>query len=88
MNIDNLWKGNKLQYDVERIEEGLQRCIDDGMFIFAKVVSSRLTKNGDSYTSVRVTLREGGEIIDKHLAFTGVDPWIYSSVPLTALCDG
>jgi hypothetical protein len=87
MNINNLWKADQLQEDVEHIEDGLKDCIDDGMFIFAKVVSSKLNRHGDSYVSVRVTLREDSNIIDKYLAFTVVNGLIYSSVPLVALCD-
>lgn len=87
MNINNLWKADKLQDDVEHVEEGLQECIEEGMFIFAKVVSSKLNKNGDSYVSVRVTLREDGEIVDKYLAFTVINSWIYSTIPLVGLCN-
>lgn len=87
MIIKNLSKADKLQDDVEHVEEGLRECVGEGMFIYAKVVSSNLNKNGDSCVSVRVTLREDGNIIDKYLAFTVINSWIYSTIPLVGLCN-
>lgn len=87
MNIKNLSKGAELQSAVKRIIHGLKECVKEGMFIDANVVGSKLTKNSDCYISVKLTLRENGNIIDKHMAFSVVNNFIFPSIPFRALCD-
>ena len=87
MNINNLNKGNKLQTDVDNVFFGLQECIDNGMFIDAVITSSTIRNSGDSYIGVQVLVREDGEIVTKHIAFSVVNGVIYSAIPLIALCD-
>lgn len=87
MNIKNLSKGAELNSAVTRIIHGLKECVKAGMFIDANVVGSKLTKNSDCYISVKLTLREDGDIIDKHMAFSVVNNFIFPSIPLSALCD-
>jgi len=87
MNINNLWKGNHLQIDVDNVHAGLEECIADGMFIDAKITSSTIRDGGNSYICVNVLVREDGEIKNKNIAFSVINGVIYSAIPLTALCD-
>lgn len=87
MNINNLWKGNHLQIDVDNVQVGLEECIADGMFINAKITSSTIRDGGNSYICVSVLIREDGEIKNKNIAFSVINGVIYSAIPLTALCD-
>jgi hypothetical protein len=87
LNIKNLSKGAELQSAVKRIIHGLNECVKEGMFIDANVIGAKLTRNSDCYISVKLTLRENDNIIDKHMAFSVVNNFIFPSIPLRALCD-
>jgi len=86
MNIRNLSKSKQLATDTMNVEFGLRECVEDGMFIDAKITSSTL-RNSGSYIEVEVFLREDGRIVEKRIAFSVVNDVIYSAIPLTALCD-
>ena len=86
MNINNFSRSKKLETDTMNVAFGLKEAIKDGMFIDAKVTSSAL-RNDSSYIGVEVALREDGDIVTKHIAFSVMNNVIYSAIPLTALCD-
>ena len=86
MNIRNLSKSKQLATDTMNVEFGLRECIEDGMFIDAKITSSTL-RNSGSYIEVEVLLREHGEIVTKQIAFSVVNGVIYSAIPLIGLCN-
>jgi hypothetical protein len=86
MNINKLSRSKQLAKDALNVRFGLNECIGEGMFIDARITGSTL-RNDSSYIGVEVTLREYGEIVTKHIAFSVINDVIYSAIPLTALCD-
>ena len=86
MNIRNLSKSKQLATDTMNVEFGLRECVEDGMFIDARITGSIL-RNSGSYIEVEVLLREHGEIVTKQIAFLVTKNVIYSAIPLIALCD-
>ena len=84
--INKLTRSRQLATDAMNVEFGLKECIEEGMFIDAKITSSTL-RNSGSYIGVEVLLREHGEIITKQIALSVVNGVIYSAIPLIALCD-
>ena len=86
MNINKLGRSKQLEFDALNVRFGLKECIDEGMFIDARITGSTL-RNDSSYIGVEVTLREYGEIVTKQIAFSVINGVIYSAIPLTALCD-
>ena len=86
MTINKLSRNKQLETDSMNVEFGLAEAIANGMFIDARVTGSIL-RNDSSYISAEVLLREHGEIVTKHIAFSVINDVIYSAIPLTALCD-
>ena len=84
--INKLSKSKQLATDAMNVEFGLRECVEDGMFIDARITGSTL-RNSGSYIGVEVLLREHSEIVTKQIAFSVVNDVIYSAIPLTALCD-
>lgn len=87
MNLSKLTQGSKLEDDTRSVLRSLQKNVNAGMFIAATISGSILKNNGDSYISARIMIREDGDIQNKHIAFTVANGFIYSAIPLTALCD-
>ena len=88
--INKLTRSRQLATDAMNVEFGLKECIDEGMFISAKVTSSILRDNG-SYIGVEVLVREDGkeyyEVVTKQIAFSVVNGVIYYAIPLVGLCN-
>ena len=84
--INKMHRTRELTTDSLNVKFGLKECIEEGMFIDAKITSSTL-RNSGSYIGVEVLLREHGEIITKQIALSVVNGVIYSAIPLIALCD-
>lgn len=88
MNINNLSRGPILQVAVDLVTAALIETVENGDYINAIVTSSALRKNGSSYVGARILLRENGDIIEKNVAFSvNSGGYIYSAIPMKALCD-
>lgn len=84
--INKMHRTRELTTDSLNVKFGLKECIDEGMFINAKVTSSILRENG-SYIGVEVLVREERELVMKQIAFSVVNGVIYYAIPLVGLCN-
>ena len=84
--INKMHRTRELTTDSLNVKFGLKECIEEGMFISAKVTSSILRDNG-SYIGVEVLVREESELVMKQIAFSVVNGVIYYAIPLVGLCN-